>query len=353
MDENEGRNPAAGRVAPNKGISHLTQPEKVLIIQMMEDGGNYTQIARKLGRQRLTVQRFHRRWREHGTLERASGQGRKRKTTEREDRLIINLIKRDRFITSTEIQAHPSLQHVSKRLISERIKESGIFNSYWAARKPLLSKANIKKRLEWALAHRHWTKEDWRRVLWTDESPFVLRFRGKKRVWRMHNERFKSECLLPSVKHDKKINVWGCFCASGVGRLHLIKGIMDTNIYLSIMEEPMLHSADLLFGRENWHFQQDNDPKHTSKASKEWFLDQEVPLMDWPSQSPDLNPIENLWSILDRKCAERKCNSEAALFAVLKRTWESLPKTLLEDLIDSMPDRIEAVIQNKGGHTKY
>lgn len=164
----------------------------------------------------------------------------------------------------------------------------------------------------------------------------------KKRVWRMHNERYSPRCMRGTVKHDKKINVWGCFSSGGVGRLHRIIGIMDQEIYMDIREEPMLHSADLLFGRENWILQQDNDPKHTAKRVKEW-----------PPQSPDLNPIENLWSILDRRLSNRHVNSEAELFQCLQEGWNSLPVSLLSKLVASMHDRCQAVIDNKGLPTKY
>jgi hypothetical protein len=101
----------------------------------------------------------------------------------------------------------------------------------------------------------------------------------------------------------------------------------------------MLHSTDLLFGRENWHFQQVNDPKHTAIHVMEWLSDNNCTDMDWPAQSPDLNPIENLWSLLDRHLSNRKCNSEAVLFQSLKEEWNNIPLDLLDRLIGSMHDR--------------
>lgn len=142
-------------------------------------------------------------------------------------------------------------------------------------------------------------------------------------------------------------------CAHGVGRLELIEGIMDQDVYLDILPEPMLHSADLLFGRDNWLFQQDNDPKHTARRVKEWFIDHETPVLPWPSQSPDLNPIENLWSILDRKCRGRRCNSKEELQNFLLEVWNSQSVTTLQSLVDSMPYRCRAVIAAKGALTKY
>lgn len=223
--------------------------------------------------------------------------------------------------------------------IRSRIKESGEFNSYWAVRKPFINPVNRARRVEWCRAHLNWTKEQWKRVLWSGESPFVLSFKGRKRVWPTHNERYALNCLIGTVKHDKKVNIWGCFSANGVGRLHRIEGIMNQEIYLDILEDAMLNSADILFGRENWTFQQDNDPKHTAIQVRNWLAENDCAPMPWPAQSPDLNPIENLWSILDRRLCHRRCNTEAELFTALEEGWRSLPVDLLSRLVDSMPER--------------
>jgi hypothetical protein len=111
--------------------------------------------------------------------------------------------------------------------------------------------------------------------------------------------------------------VWGGFSASGVGNLRRIEGILTAEKYIDVLESDMLASADMLFGRVNWTFQQDNDPKHTVKVTKVWFEANEVPILTWPAQSPGLNPIENLWSILDRLCSNKVVNNEQQLFNYL------------------------------------
>jgi hypothetical protein len=90
---------------------------------------------------------------------------------------------------------------------------------------------------------------------------------------------------------------------------------------------------------------------YTAHRVKAWMADNQVPLMDWPS--PDLNPIENLWSILDQKCCHRRVNSKEQLFEVLHDTWNSISVETLERLVDSMPDRCRAVIKAKRFLTKY
>ena len=210
--------------------------------------------------------------------------------------------------------------------------------------------------LAWAKAHLHWSIAQWREVLWTDESPFVLRFRSKKRVWRLANERYKPRCLIASVKHDKKIMVWGAFSANGVAILHRIKGIMDKHVYNEILETCALPSIHMLFGDEwplKYIIQQDNDPKHTAIINKDWLIDNNIPTFKWPANSLDLNFIESLWSILGRDLKSRTPINENDLFKVLERAWKRIPKVLLEDLVASMPRRCQAVIDAKGYATKY
>jgi len=189
--------------------------------------------------------------------------------------------------------------------------------------------------------------------MWTDESPFVARFHGRRRVWRLHNERFNPLTTQATIKHDIKINVWGAFSLHGIGIIEEIKGIMDKEMYLDILENAMILSADMLYGREDWQLQQDNDPKHTARVVKAWMTHNNVPLLPWPAQSPDLNPIENLWSILDASCKDRKCNMASKLFAILRDAWGTLDKSLLESLVNSMHDRCQAVIEAKGGASGY
>ena len=115
----------------------------------------------------------------------------------------------------------------------------------------------------------------------------------------------------------------------------------------------MLPSAENLFGDGPWVFQQDNDPKNTATNTRNWFIEHEVTLSERPAQSPDLNPIENLRSIIDKRCSSRAPNSPAELFEIIKEEWYNLDVELLRRLVHSMPIRCQAVIDNNGGMTKY
>jgi len=156
-----------------------------------------------------------------------------------------------------------------------------------------------------------------------------------------------------TIKHDKKINVWGCFAYHGVGHLHLVDGIMDQKQYKQILIHHYQPSAEMLFPAGNYIFQQDNDPKHTAKTVQEYIGTKNWNVLDWPSQSPDLNPIENLWHLLDWKMRTRVPQNEDQLMEYCQEAWENIPIEYLNSLVDSIPTRIEHVIKAKGGMTKY
>ena len=338
----------------NDGIKHLNTEEKAKIIELNAKGVASRQIGRIVKKSHKSVCRFIKKWTQTGKLVVVERRGRKMKTSDREDRLIALAVRRDPWITAKDVQALPGMARLSLNTIRRRFTKRGDIKSYWSAKKPWISERNRQKRLLWCREHLNWTVHEWRRVLWSDESPFVLRFNKRRRVWRLHNSRYKPRYCNGTVKHDTKIMVWGCFAAHGVGHLKRIEGIMDAQKYLDILDEPMIHSADLLFGRDNWKFQQDNDPKHTAKVVQEWMHDNEVPrLEDWPAQSPDLNPIENLWSILDANLKDRQVNNAEELFNVLNQAWRALPVDILDRLVSSMPSRCQAVIENNGYATKY
>ncbi len=119
---------------------------------------------------------------------------------------------------------------------------------------------------------------------------------------------------------------------------------MNPNMYCDILKQSMIPSLRRLGGRAV--FQHDNDPKHTSKTLR-------VKVMDWPSMSPDLNPIEHLWGILKRKVEERKVSNIHQLRDVIMEEWKRSPVATCEALVNSMPKRVKAVLENNGGHTKY
>ncbi len=155
------------------------------------------------------------------------------------------------------------------------------------------------------------------------------------------------------MKFPQSVMIWAAMSSAGVGPLCFLKSTVNAAIYQEILEHFMLPSADKLYGDADFIFQQDLAPAHTAKGTKSWFNDHGVTVLDWPANSPDLNPIENLWGIVKRKMRDSRPNNADELKATVKETWASIPPQQCHKLITSTPRRIDAVIKAKGAPTKY
>jgi hypothetical protein len=121
---------------------------------------------------------------------------------------------------------------------------------------------------------------------------------------------------------------------------------------IELYENGLLPSSDILFDHE-WLLQEDNDPKHTSTLCKKWKEDKSIERMDWPSNSPDLNPMENLWRILKYKVANLHPKNLKELEVAIHLSWSELPTKLAQKLVGSMFNRIQRVLEEKGDSIDY
>ena len=175
---------------------------------------------------------------------------------------------------------------LSKRTVLKGRKELG-WTQRGAAYYQLIRDVNKQKRLEWALAHRN---DDFHNVIWTDETTvqmeshrrFCCRKKGQK-------PRYK-----PRPKHPTKVHVWAGISWSGSTKVCVFDGIMNAEFYVDILSRCLVPFCQQVY--PNGHrFMQDNDPKHTSRRAKSFFEDNGINWWRTPPESPDANPIENLW----------------------------------------------------------
>uniref|UniRef100_A0A8C5PZP6 Tc1-like transposase DDE domain-containing protein n=1 Tax=Leptobrachium leishanense TaxID=445787 RepID=A0A8C5PZP6_9ANUR len=204
-------------------------------------------------------------------------------------------------------------------------------------RTPLLSPKNKKSRLQYAKSHVDKPQTFGDSVLWTDETKLELFGPMDQRyVWRRKNKAYEEKNTLPTVKHGGgSIMLWGCFASAGTGKLQRVQGTMNSLQYQEILDDNVMQSVTNLRLGRRWPFQQDNDPKHTSKSTRAWLQIKGWNILEWPSQSPDLNPIENLWWDLKKAVAVRKPKNVTELEAFAHDEWAKIPvdrcKTLVSD----------------------
>ncbi len=187
-----------------------------------------------------------------------------------------------------------------------------------------LKQKHRQKHLTWAKEKNNWTVAQWSKVLFSDESKFCISFGNQgPRVWRKSGEAQNPCCLKSSVKFPQSVMIWAAMSSAGVGPLCFLKSTVKAAIYQEILEHFILPSADKLYGDADFIFQQDLGPAYTAKGTKSWFNDNCVTVLDWPVNSPDLNPIENLWVIVKRKMRDTRPNDADDLKAAIKATWAS------------------------------
>lgn len=280
--------------------------------------------------------------------------------TAQQKRLIVRKITSGQLGTAAEAGRYLSETQgtsASADTIRNWLKEAGLC-SFPKIKKPLLQKRHVKQRLDFARKYQYWTVEDWKRVIWSDETKInCMGSDGRKWGWKRSGVQLQSHHVQATVKHGGgSIMVWGCMSTCGVGNLVRIDGGLNAELYCKILEEDLASSVEF-YGEElaNFVFQQDNDPKHTSKLARKWLSDNRIEVLDWPAQSPDLNPIEHLWEHLKRKLSDYETvpTNMHALWERMEKEWNAIPANVCVGLVESMPRRIAAVLKAKGGYTKY
>jgi transposase len=344
----------------NRKECEWSQETRNFIVAWSIMGMSQRAIAKELDIPRTTVQSIIHKYDRTGTVENKPRPGRPPKLDARALRRLDWLVTKNaeaRRAPLAEITEELNAD-VCERTVRRGMKKIGI-NCRPAAIKPFVSKENAKKRVEWCKEKLDWTEEDWANVCWSDEcSVEVRRSHKHTMVWRRVGERMDPACLQPSFKSGRKIvMVWGCFIGKELGPLVAIdkdRGKVNSSNYCQLLKETLV---PFLRKHPGATFMQDNAPIHNSKFTKTFLQKKGITAMKWPAQSPDLNPIENIWNQLKIALDKRRprVKNEDELIEAMQEEWGILRKknNNCQMLVRSMPKRLEMVVQSKGMPIKY
>lgn len=249
-------------------------------------------------------------------------------------------------------------EQVHVRTISRHLEKQGV-RAYTQQKKPSLTKNQMAQRYDFAKAHLKWTVDDWKRVMFSDETT-VSRIGSYGKKFYYSNQEHKR--LKPhQVKGTKqggggKMMVWGCMTYHGVGDASWIPGRINSEAYIDIVDDYVLASRDWYgMDPDTFIFQQDNASVHTAHAVKNFFSEKNITVLDWPANSPDLNPIEHLWTYLKGHLSaqDQQPKSMEELWERIQDIWTKIPIEYIQNLYRSMPERMSEVVRVRGGNTKY
>lgn len=341
---------------PNQqGTKHTTTADRTRIRTLILEANWTKKRVETLGYSRNQIRLALR------SLEPQRGRGRKGKLSEAEQAELIE------YITSSKAGRRASFLALSQTLFNGQHGEFTIrstlrrlgYTRHIAIRKPVITEKTRRIRLAFALEHRDWTPEQWKNILWSDETWATGGDHRRIYVTRRDGEALDPTCVMSRIQRKKGWMFWGSFSGYRKGPgLFWEKdwGSINSLGYQEHTLPAVITELQALWPQQVW-FMQDNAPSHGSKSTKEFLTNHHIRFIQWPPNSPDLNPIEPVWcwikDYIQQHFWEEPNPSYDRLRIIVNEAWEAVPWSVFEALLASMPARMEAVIEAQGMFTKF
>lgn len=354
------------------------------VINAWQDGASIREAARRAGLAPKVAHRWVTRYRSTGSVKERSGRGRRRAVSAAAARQAKEMLLSEEHHGAESVaralhlqgltakQLHPST--IVRAAVSQAHEDGDPIVAERGKPAKRLSHATRSSRLSFAKIHK---RRSWGNVMFTDRKKFLFLYPGCK-VRRVQWVRKGKGRQAGAVNHPMCVNVYAGITMHGVTACHVVagtskhkstytnkKGGPAKNITSAEYEDVLMHTllpgGEGLLGQhglKSWVLQQDNDPTHKVAAgvvkhhNKHHGSRVQV-LANWPPNSPDLNPIENVWSWVEGKVNEMGCTSFEHFKQAVEDTIKSVPQSMLTNLFASMPKRMAMVIERDGDKTGY
>lgn len=343
----------------------LSAEQRKIAIKLYLKGEKQNRLAELFSVNKSTISRLINKFQRGENEENRPTRGRRPLTDERDDRLLIRSVRKGRRQTLGEIVDNfnqGNTQKISSRTVQRRLHFYG-FRRHRVRKTLTVSTTNRKVRIKWCKEMKQHTVENfWKKIIFSDETKVEISTDNNLYVWRKKDEAYRPECVGQHGQgqgRGRNIRVscmfWGCVTYSGVGTLVPVEGNIDTNKYINILDQHLWPVVAKNFGNSPYIFQDDNAPCHNSSKARAWKSENNLTCLNWPSQSPDLNIIENVWHILKIRLRKilHTINSQEHLVREVQNIWSTLTEQYIINLYHTIPYRLQAVISSEGHITKY
>lgn len=251
--------------------------------------------------------------------------------------------------------ATTAIEHgIAVKTVRKHLHAAGL-RTYRPAKKIALSYRHRQERIQFA---QEYLEFDWLNniVIFTNEKSFKSDKDGRKILWRRRGERYDEKCVLPTRLSGRiTLAYWGWMSSMGPGEIIEVNGRFNSDKYLEILRDTMLPTVRVAYPEGQIYLIQDNCSVHRARIVQEWLAAQtDITVINWPSKSPDLNIIENLWGQMILNWDPSNIRSSSNLKDLVHFTWESMRGgNLCLSMINGMRGRLQQVIESEGRPLKY
>ena len=315
---------------------------RIAINVLAKEGYSVRQIAQKLNCARNTVLKWKDGSLEDLDIERKEGSGRKRKFNEEEMDNTEAILEEEKYSGSRRLVDR--VNEEAQNAISSRTlrRYSASLGFLWGKpkRRPNLDDFDMERRVRWCITHR---RENWRMYIYCDEKIFRAAVAPNGVRYRK-GQRPEHKCQ----KYGASLHIWYAIYYDGAFPVVHVLGGLGGQEYMELLELALPGNQ-----RDGMILLMDNASGHIDRRVGEWLDDNDFDFEDLCPNSPDLNPIENFWAIVDAEVKKRNPRNFDELLLAVTEEIGKVPRATIHSLIDSMPRRIEQCIQRRGACTDY
>lgn len=308
---------------PNKQ-KYLTDAQKARIVSLRNDGHHkLADIARLADTSIPTVRKLIQKYNLDQNIKRKPIPGRPRITTAQQNEEMVEYLKKNPFSTAVRASA---LQNVPYRTALRRIHENGLGN-FVAAHETKLTEAHKRERMNYCRYMLDvFEEENFQKIIFTDEKTFRSDEAHSVRVYRPKGKRYEREFICEDLLSGHlSASFWGWISCAGPGELVATGTNFDSISYREMLHTVAFPSIEAQFGStNNIVFMHDNARIHTARIVTEYLQSKQIVVLPHPARSPDLNPIEIIWSILERDRPKLIERTHDGLNAHVFNRWEDL-----------------------------